>query len=258
MKRIAIFMAAAMWLTGLGNCQEAMGLTDPVGPANAGPASVGPAVGTGAVTSGTQLYPGEGGYFALPQETPIQTPSPVAQPMPLSTAPMSTGPMSTGPHLGSVPQQAATGPCVSNTNASGEMCPDHWTRFHAFLFRRYAGSVEMESKTRYPENYYGRYTYLEWHPDWVNTPANQLRKSQYRHHVVRPNDRIFTPQSTGPNWRVARQAALQSAAVPNRGQMSSGHVGETATRTVSRRTFPVWQGAAGEAAASGSSRDSDR
>ncbi|MEL6107295.1 MAG: hypothetical protein AAFU85_14750 [Planctomycetota bacterium] len=57
-----------------------------------------------------------------------------------------------------------------------------WARFHGFLFRRYAGSVEMESKTPYAKGYFGRFTYLPWQPDWVRTPANQIRSSQYRHH----------------------------------------------------------------------------
>ncbi len=63
--------------------------------------------------------------------------------------------------------------------------PDRWARFHGFLFRRYAGSVEMESKTPYPKGYSGRFTYLPWQPDWVNTPANELRESQYLHHQRR-------------------------------------------------------------------------
>jgi len=64
-----------------------------------------------------------------------------------------------------------------------EACLNPWQRFHGFLFRRYAGSVEMESKTPYPQGYFGRYTYLPWKPDWVETPANQIRESQYRHHL---------------------------------------------------------------------------
>ncbi|MEM6469821.1 MAG: hypothetical protein AAF802_09740 [Planctomycetota bacterium] len=63
-----------------------------------------------------------------------------------------------------------------------EACSDPWARFHGFIFRRYAGSVEMESKTPYPKNYFGRFTFLPWKPDWVRTPANALRRSQYRHH----------------------------------------------------------------------------
>src|SRR6056297_207124 len=64
-----------------------------------------------------------------------------------------------------------------------EVCAGPWERFHGFLFRRYAGSVEMESKTPYPKWYHGRYTYLPWKPDWVHTPANEIRESQYRHHL---------------------------------------------------------------------------
>jgi len=63
-----------------------------------------------------------------------------------------------------------------------EVCASVWERLHGFLFRRYAGSVEMESKTPYPKSYHGRYTYLPWKPDWVRTPANQVRESRYRHH----------------------------------------------------------------------------
>lgn len=63
-----------------------------------------------------------------------------------------------------------------------QVCLNPWQRFHGFLFRRYAGQTEMETKTPYPEGYFGRYTYLPWKPDWVETPANQIRESQYRHH----------------------------------------------------------------------------
>ncbi|MEO1525742.1 MAG: hypothetical protein AAFX06_09910 [Planctomycetota bacterium] len=71
----------------------------------------------------------------------------------------------------------ASGPIVEEERAW-----DPWARFHGFLFRRFAGSVEMESKTRYPKGYFGRFTYLPWQPDWVRTPANHIRSSQYRHH----------------------------------------------------------------------------
>jgi len=59
---------------------------------------------------------------------------------------------------------------------------DPWTRLYGCIFRRYAGSVEMESKTPYPAGYYGRFTYLPWKPDWVRTPENSVRASRYRHH----------------------------------------------------------------------------
>lgn len=54
--------------------------------------------------------------------------------------------------------------------------------FRGFLFRRYAGSVEMETKTLYPKGYHGRFTYLPWRPDWVNTPGNEYRRMSYPHH----------------------------------------------------------------------------
>lgn len=77
-----------------------------------------------------------------------------------------------------------------------EACDGAWERFHGFLFRRYAGSVEMESKTPYPTGYFGRFTYLPWKPDWVRTPSNDLRRTQYRHHWGRPTSRIFEPAKT--------------------------------------------------------------
>jgi hypothetical protein len=40
----------------------------------------------------------------------------------------------------------------------------------------------METKTPYPKNYSGRYTYLPWSPDWVRTPENEIRASAYGHH----------------------------------------------------------------------------
>ena len=56
---------------------------------------------------------------------------------------------------------------------------DPWQKLHAWIFRRYAGSVEMESKTPYPPTYSGRYTYGPWKPDWVKTSANLARQSHY-------------------------------------------------------------------------------
>lgn len=45
-----------------------------------------------------------------------------------------------------------------------------------WLFRRYAGSVEMETKTYYPPSYYGRYIYRGWQPDWSNPSPYNRRK----------------------------------------------------------------------------------
>ncbi|MEL7334840.1 MAG: hypothetical protein AAFN70_01420, partial [Planctomycetota bacterium] len=79
-------------------------------------------------------------------------------------------------------------------------CPDAWARLHGFLFRRYAGSVEMESKTPYPKGYFGRYTYLPWKPDWVRMPANAVRNSQYRHrYAPRHPDQMSVPFSPRPS-----------------------------------------------------------
>jgi hypothetical protein len=92
------------------------------------------------------------------------------------------------PAFAEQPQHSAGQPIIGGPAIAVEEpldCPDPWARFHGFLFRRYAGSVEMESKTPYPKGYSGRFTYLPWKPDWVNTPANELRESQYRHHQRR-------------------------------------------------------------------------
>lgn len=45
-----------------------------------------------------------------------------------------------------------------------------FARFRGWLFRRYAGSVEMETKTEYPKTYRGTYTYRYWRPDWIVPP----------------------------------------------------------------------------------------
>lgn len=36
-----------------------------------------------------------------------------------------------------------------------------------WLFRRYAGEVEMQEKVFYPGNYFGPYYFRGWKPDWV-------------------------------------------------------------------------------------------
>ncbi|MEZ6087082.1 MAG: hypothetical protein R3C05_03415 [Pirellulaceae bacterium] len=82
-----------------------------------------------------------------------------------------------------------------------EVVTDAWARFHGFLFRRYAGSVEMESKTPYPKDYFGRFTYLPWSPDWVKTPANRIRESQYRHHHRGGFDPHYAPSTGSPLYQ---------------------------------------------------------
>jgi hypothetical protein len=71
---------------------------------------------------------------------------------------------------------------LRGSTAGNRPSESRWDYFHGFLFRRSAGSVEMETKTPYPKNYSGRYTYLPWSPDWVRTPENEIRASAYRHH----------------------------------------------------------------------------
>ena len=87
---------------------------------------------------------------------------------------------------------------IAEQTAECDVCADPWARFHGFLFRRYAGSVEMESKTPYPKSYFGRFTYLPWKPDWVNTPANRVRQSQYRHHLRGQADLPHATPEYGP------------------------------------------------------------
>jgi hypothetical protein len=40
-------------------------------------------------------------------------------------------------------------------------------RRRAWIFNRYAGSIEMQDKTPYPYGYYGDYYFRGWKPDWV-------------------------------------------------------------------------------------------
>jgi hypothetical protein len=40
-------------------------------------------------------------------------------------------------------------------------------RRKAWIFNRYAGSIEMQDKTPYPYGYYGDYYFRGWKPDWV-------------------------------------------------------------------------------------------
>lgn len=98
------------------------------------------------------------------------------------------GPSPVATHLGTHidannPAVHAATQHMATQHSEIETCADPWARFHGFIFRRYAGSVEMESKTPYPDGYFGRYTYLPWKPDWVRTPANAIHASQYRHHA---------------------------------------------------------------------------
>ena len=43
-----------------------------------------------------------------------------------------------------------------------------WANFRGWIFRRYAGSTEMRTKTRYPSTYRGNYSYEPWSPRWIN------------------------------------------------------------------------------------------
>jgi hypothetical protein len=56
-------------------------------------------------------------------------------------------------------------PPQRGSTAGNRASESRWDYFHGFLFRRSADSVEMETKTPYPKNYSGRYTYLPWSPD---------------------------------------------------------------------------------------------
>lgn len=38
---------------------------------------------------------------------------------------------------------------------------------HGWIFRRYAGQIEMQEKIPYPRSYYGNYYFRGWKPDWV-------------------------------------------------------------------------------------------
>ena len=51
---------------------------------------------------------------------------------------------------------------------------EHHPYFRGWLFRRYAGTYEMETKTPYPPTYHGTYTYRPWQPDWTRPPMYYL------------------------------------------------------------------------------------
>jgi hypothetical protein len=106
-------------------------------------------------------------------------------------------------------------PPVRGSSAGNRASESRWDYFHGFLFRRSAGSVEMETKAPYPKNHSGRYTYLPWSPDWVRTPENEIRASAYGHH----SRTIHAPQLAVPthsSTEVETQslAPLKSAAKP--------------------------------------------
>ncbi|QGJ68947.1 Hypothetical protein PBC10988_6120 [Planctomycetales bacterium 10988] len=54
-----------------------------------------------------------------------------------------------------------------------------------WVFRQYAGSVEMKTKTPYPKDFAGRYYYTPWHPDWVRAPGKPLPPSGPFYHDPR-------------------------------------------------------------------------
>ena len=93
-------------------------------------------------------------------------------------------------------------------------CVDCKTRFHAWIFRRYAGSVEMETKRPYPIGYFGRFTFLPWSPDWVSTPANRVRESQYRnrYHWSPIPDSVPESESSSLNMPVRVSSIKESRA----------------------------------------------
>ncbi|MEM8669170.1 MAG: hypothetical protein AAGG48_16730 [Planctomycetota bacterium] len=89
--------------------------------------------------------------------------------------------------------QLGDGACYDNRSI------DAWARFHGWIFRRYAGSVEMETKTEYPKDYFGRFTYRVWRPDWVRNPF------RYRSHPIAPPYRVDArpaPMVTNPSGPV--------------------------------------------------------
>ncbi|MCG8650479.1 MAG: hypothetical protein MI861_11645 [Pirellulales bacterium] len=94
---------------------------------------------------------------------------------------------------------------------------DIWARVHGWLFRRYAGSVEMETKTEYPRNYFGRYTYRKWRPDWVKPRvsysfAPQIASPQIVSPQIQSETSIIQPsRKLDPPHRIS--APLQSVDV---------------------------------------------
>src|SRR5690606_37638006 len=74
-----------------------------------------------------------------------------------------------------------------------------------WVFRRYAGSVEMDTKTEYPHWYRGRYIYRGWRPDWIK-PSNPDNSPRYNPDFVLPGPRqgggtgpwYDPPMATGP------------------------------------------------------------
>lgn len=73
--------------------------------------------------------------------------------------------------------------------------------FRAWIFRRYAGSVEMDTKTEYPHYYHGRYIYRGWRPDWIK-PSNPDNTPMYPSDFVLPR-----PRDNGGTWPEAIIAA---------------------------------------------------
>lgn len=81
-------------------------------------------------------------------------------------------------------------------------------RRKAWIFNRYAGSIEMQDKTPYPYGYYGDYYFRGWKPDWVYPlPPPPLRFEEppvIRHPEGMPNMESPTDQPPVPAAAKAR------------------------------------------------------
>lgn len=78
-----------------------------------------------------------------------------------------------------LPPENAEAPATSKPAAAESTATEHMNgreaeryyrqeRRRSWIFRRYAGTIDMQQKVPYPELYYGPYYQRPWKPDWVH------------------------------------------------------------------------------------------
>lgn len=79
--------------------------------------------------------------------------------------------------------------------------------FNSWIFRRYAGSVEMQEKVYYPPGYSGWYYFRPWKPDWIYPlPPSPVREEYESYPTMPPHGATLNGlhQPTPAAWGAAR------------------------------------------------------
>lgn len=82
-----------------------------------------------------------------------------------------------------------------------------WGSFSSWIFRRYAGSVEMQEKVYYPPGYTGWYYFRPWKPDWINPlPPSPIREEHASYPTMPPHGATLNGLQQPPPavWGAAR------------------------------------------------------